>query len=157
MNFAHIKIIFGFGKDIEIPLTQVCVCFALLAPSSSQKFASRWELLSSCCCWQHGFTRHQSNHCEKLQVMALSLPISVACLLILAWLPCPLPDVASGSHHSLNSQDMRRLPVWIPALMPPFSLLDQEYQRLKVGMESLLASNEEKVKSCTPPLCCSGK
>lgn len=25
-------------------------------------------------------------------------------------------------------------------------LLDQEYQRLKVGMESLLASNDEKVK-----------
>ncbi|KAM7396270.1 hypothetical protein PAMP_019324 [Pampus punctatissimus] len=28
--------------------------------------------------------------------------------------------------------------------MPHFSLLDQEYQRLKVGMESLLASNDEK-------------
>lgn len=31
-------------------------------------------------------------------------------------------------------------------LTPCFSLIDQEYQRLKVGMETLLASNDEKVK-----------
>lgn len=147
MNFAHMKIIFSFWKDIEIRLTRVCVRCVSLAQSSSQKFASRRQLSLSCCCWQHGFTQHQSNHCDKLQVMALSWPISFACLFILAWLPCPLPDIASGSHHGLNSQDMRWLPIWIPALMPPFALLDQEYQRLKVGMESLLASNEEKVKT----------
>lgn len=94
-NFAHLKITYGFWKDIEILLTLVCVCFVLLAHSSSQKFASRWELSLSCCCWQQGFTQHQSNHCEKRQVMAPSLPISFACLFILAWLPCPLPDIAS--------------------------------------------------------------
>lgn len=31
-------------------------------------------------------------------------------------------------------------------LTPCFSLIDQEYQRLKVGMETLLASNDEKVR-----------
>lgn len=38
-------------------------------------------------------------------------------------------------------------------LMPCFCLLEQEYKRLKVGMESLLASNEEKViETCFFPL-----
>lgn len=64
--------------------------------------------------------------------MAPSPPVCSACLSVLAWLPCPSPNIASGScrdecFHASSS--------------------DQEYQRLKVGMESLLASNEEKVKS----------
>lgn len=55
-------------------------------------------------------------------------------------------SIASGTHHALNLQDVRLLRVQNNILKPLVSLLDQEYQRLKSGMESLLASNDEKVK-----------
>lgn len=73
--------------------------------------------------------------------MAPSPPVCFACLFVLAWLPCPSPNIASDS-----CRDQGCTPHPPLASMLPSSSSDQEYQRLKVGMESLLASNEEKVK-----------
>lgn len=80
--------------------------------------------------------------------MAPSPPVGFACVFGLAWLPCPLPDIASDFCRDQSCPPPHLThPLQSLAFMLPSSSSDQEYQRLKVGMESLLASNEEKVKS----------
>lgn len=130
---ACISLITLYRCNNENPVESSYFVLVLASPGHTAPVVSSWNAAVFVPRW-----RCTGSHAVTAYLFCLFIRISMAVMSV--------TSIASGTHHALNLQDVRLLWVQNNISKPLVSLLDQEYQRLKSGMESLLASNDEKVK-----------